>query len=31
LTIRSIPDQGTTVEALLPDAPEKVKGAAKDD
>ena len=31
LTIRSIPEQGTTVEALLPDAPEKVKGTAKDD
>jgi signal transduction histidine kinase len=31
LTVRSIPEQGTTVEALLPDAPEKVKGTAKDD
>ena len=30
LTIRSAPEQGTTVEALLPDTPENAKGAAKD-
>lgn len=30
LTIRSAPEQGTTVEALLPDAPETAKGTAKD-
>jgi signal transduction histidine kinase/ligand-binding sensor domain-containing protein len=31
LTIRSAPEQGTTVEALLPDTPENAKGTAKDD
>jgi signal transduction histidine kinase len=31
LTIRSAPEQGTTVEALLPDAPENARGTAKDD
>ena len=31
LTIRSAPEQGTTVEALLPDTPQNAKGTAKDD
>jgi signal transduction histidine kinase len=31
LTIRSAPEQGTTVEALLPDTPENTKGSARDD
>ena len=31
LTIRTTPAQGTTVEALLPDAPKSGKGTAKDD
>jgi len=30
LTIRSTPEQGTTVEALLPDTPGNAKGTAKD-
>ena len=31
LTIRSALEQGTTVEALLPDAPENAKGKPKGD
>jgi signal transduction histidine kinase/ligand-binding sensor domain-containing protein len=31
LTIRSAPEQGTTVEALLPDIPDNAKGTTKDD
>ncbi|MDQ3667464.1 MAG: sensor histidine kinase, partial [Acidobacteriota bacterium] len=31
LTVRSAPEQGTTVEALLPDTPGNAKGTAKDD